>query len=205
MIEKMAVNLVAQMAGKGIIDRQMQEYYVYAFVSMTERVITIGSILMISFLSGTVIPTLLFLVFFLSLRKRTGGFHLHSFLQCYFGTIAVYAVVLFVSRYLADCPPLLFGMLLLSACVIGVIGTVNHPNMHLDCMELPELKKAARIMTLLEMGVILFFCFIEVDMVYIGYMSVSIMVCAALMCLAKITGQEVKRNETDEQERFKGS
>ena len=192
MIEKVANNLVEQMAGQNIIDKEMEEYYIYAFISIAEKIITVGSILIISLFSNTFISTLLFLVFFLSLRKRTGGFHLNSFGQCYLGTIAIYIAVLFINSSVTSYPYVLFGLLLLSICVIWIIGTVNHPNMHMDAMELSESKKAARIMVLLEGSVIFFFAFIGVDMHYIGYMSIGIIICATLMCVAKIIKQEVK-------------
>lgn len=141
------------------------------------------------------IPTLFFLVFFLSLRKRTGGYHLNSFGQCYVGTVAAYIIILGITPILVNYPKLLLGMLFPAICVIKLIGTVNHPNMHMNDEELAESNKAAGIMVVLEGFIIYFFALIRADMVYICYMSAAIILCAVLLCAAKILKQEVKKNE----------
>ena len=48
MIEKMAMGLVDQMAEEKMIDKEAEEYYVYTLVSLMEKFITIGTILLIS-------------------------------------------------------------------------------------------------------------------------------------------------------------
>ncbi|MCM1500467.1 MAG: accessory gene regulator B family protein [Clostridium sp.] len=195
MIEKMAISVVGQMCEENLIEKRMEEYYIYVLESLTENVITLGSILLLSLVFNIVFPTVLFLVFFMSLRKRTGGFHLNSFIQCYLGTISIYVSVIFVNSCLMRFPQILLGMTFLSICVIELIGTVNHPNMHMSIEELVEAKKAARIIAALEGSIISFFAYVGVKMVYIGYMSMAIIVCAALLCIAKILKQEVKNNE----------
>lgn len=79
MIEKMAMGLVDQMAEEKMIDKEAEEYYVYTLVSLMEKFITIGTILLISVLIEKLVPTAFFLLFFLSLRKRTGGYHMNTF------------------------------------------------------------------------------------------------------------------------------
>lgn len=81
MIEKMAMGLVDQMAEEKMIDKEAEEYYVYTLVSLMEKFITIGTILLISVLIEKLVPTAFFLLFFLSLRKRTGGYHMNTFLR----------------------------------------------------------------------------------------------------------------------------
>lgn len=79
MIEKMAMGLVDQMAEEKMIDKEAEEYYVYTLVSLIEKFITIGTILLISVLIEKLVPTAFFLLFFLSLRKRTGGYYMNTF------------------------------------------------------------------------------------------------------------------------------
>ena len=71
MIEKMVLKLVNLMETKNIIEKANSEYYEYALVSMAERIIAVGTMLIIGILFNQFVPTILFLVFFLSLRKRT--------------------------------------------------------------------------------------------------------------------------------------
>ena len=133
-----------------------------------------------------------FLVFFLELRKRTGGYHLDKYYKCYLATIVSYLVIVIISARLSEHPQWLFAILVIAITGIVLIGTANHPNMHMTLDELTESKKAARIITLLEGCIILGCILLEADMVYISYMAIAVILCAALLCIAKIFKQEVK-------------
>lgn len=93
---------------------------------------------------------------------------------------------------------------LLAIATILVIGTVNHPNIRMNALELSESKKAARILVILQGSVIYFFVFLKSDMLYIYYMSIAIILCATLLCLSKILKQEVYENGASEQKSFEG-
>ena len=160
-----------------------------------EKFITIGTIILISIAVQKFLPTLFFLIFFLGLRKRTGGYHFDKFYQCYLASVLSYLAILGISTSLAAYPQWLLGMLLLAMLGIGMIGTVNHPNMHMDSAELIESKKEARIIVLLEGSIIFCSVLLGADMVYISYMAIAVILCAALLCIAKILKQEVKENE----------
>jgi accessory gene regulator B len=83
----------------------------------------------------------------------------------------------------------------ISAAVIFVVGTVNHPNMSYDMVELRRSKALARSILAIELLVLIFMGGIRIDRVYIYYMSVSIILCAVLILLAKVFRQEVKEDE----------
>lgn len=76
MIEKIADDLIGQMTEARLIDKEMEARYVYVFICWIEKFITVGSIIVISLMFHKLLPTIFFLVFFLELRKRTGGYHL---------------------------------------------------------------------------------------------------------------------------------
>lgn len=89
----------------------------------------------------------------------------------------------------------MYALLLLAVFVVEVIGTVNHPNIDFDENELREAKKAARLLVLIETGIIAVFAVFAVfkmNQLYVSYMSIAIILCSSLMCLAKIIKQEVK-------------
>ena len=83
-------------------------------------------------------------------------------------------------------------MLSFAVLVIGVIGTVNHPNMDMDKDELQESKKAARLCVLLEAAVIAALIALKINDLYVSYMSLAVILCASLLCVAKVMKQEVK-------------
>ena len=195
MIEKMADDFIGQMAGERLIDERHKEHYVYAFISLVEKLLTIGTILGIGLWMKVFVPTVFFLIFFLELRKRTGGFHFKCFYQCYLATIITYFMIVICSPIFTRHLKLLFGIFLLAVCVIYFIGTVNHPNIHMDAAELIESKKAARILVLLEGIMICSLFMLGANEILISYALVAVILCASLLGIAKIIKQEVGKNE----------
>lgn len=195
MIEKMAYDLIGQMTEARIINKDMEERYVYVFICWTEKFITVGSIILLSLLFHKLLPTIFFLVFFLGLRKRTGGYHMDKFYKCYLVSMVSYFIIVIISEKLSEHPQWLFAIVALAITGIGLIGTVNHPNMHMTSEELMESKKSARTIVLLEGCIMLGCALLYADMVFISYMAIAVTLCAALLCIEKIFKQEVRENE----------
>lgn len=192
MIEKMVLSLVSQMELKRMIDKADSDQYEYALVTLIEHTITVGIMLLIGLIFNQFIPTICFLVFFLSLRKRTGGYHADKFWQCYLVTVIIYISIIQAATVLSETPMAVYVMLSLAVLVIGVIGTVNHPNMDMDKDELQEAKKAARLCVLMEASVIVALIALKFNDLYVSYMSLAVILCASLLCVAKVMKQEVK-------------
>lgn len=192
MVEKMVFKLVNQMEKEKLIEKSNSEYYEYALVSMAEHMIAVGTMFIIGIFFKQVIPTIIFLVFFLSLRKRTGGYHADKFWQCYLVTIITYIGAIKVAAAFSERSSVMNVILVLAVIIIEVIGTVNHPNIDMSKDELRETKKAARLLVLMEVAVIAVLDIFKMNQLYVSYMSVAIILCASSLCLAKILKQEVK-------------
>ena len=191
MIENMVLKLVNQMEMEKIISKSSCEYYEYALIGMVEHAVTVGTMLLLGLIFRQLLPTICFVVFFLSLRKRTGGFHANKFWQCYLETVIVYIAIIQSVPILCRNQDVMYAMLFLAIVLICIVGTINHPNMDMSKSELQESKKAARLIVLMEVMIIIFSIYFKVNILYIGYMSVAIILCAFLLCLAKIIKQEV--------------
>lgn len=192
MIEKMVLNLVSQMELKKMINKADSDQYEYALITMIERTIVVVTMLLIGLIFNQFIPTICFLVSFLSLRKRTGGYHADKFWQCYLMTVIIYITIIQVATVLSENLFTVYVMLSFAVFVIGVIGTVNHPNMDMDKDELLETKKAARLCVLMEVLVIIVLIALKINDLYAIYMSLAVILCAFLLCVAKVVKQEVK-------------
>lgn len=192
LIEEIVLNLVNQMEAKKIIEENSREFYEYALVTIAERVISVSTMLIIAIIYKQFFPTVAFLIFFLSLRKRTGGYHADKFWQCYLLTVMSYIGVVQVASVLSEKSHIMYALLFLAVLVVEVIGTVNHPNIDLDENELRETKKSARLIVLIETGVIVVFAVLKINQLYVSYMSIAIILCSSLMCLAKMIKQEVR-------------
>lgn len=192
MVEKMVLKLVNRMERENIIEKTNREYYEYALITMTEHMIAVGSMLVIGMLFKQFVPTIIFLIFFLSLRKRTGGYHADKFWQCYLLTMTTYIGVIQFAFAFSEKPIIMYKILVLAVLAIEFIGTVNHPNIDMDKAELQKTKKAARLLVLIESAVIAASVVLEINQLYVSYMSIAIILCSFLMCIAKILKQEVK-------------
>lgn len=201
MIERLATHIIGQMKDGKIINKEDEESYIYSFITLVEKIITVGTILLISVVVDRIIPTILFLGFFFALRKRSGGYHFNSFIKCYIGTTITYLLILYVDRMFIINLPLLYALMSVSIVIIGVIGTVNHPNLELDECELAESKRRTRYLVVLEGSIVYCFAALPVDNIYINYGAIAIIVCAILLCIAKIKKQEVGLSEGEKQQK----
>lgn len=192
MVEKVAIKLVNRMKENSLISISDGEYYEYALISLMERGITVGTILLLGLFYRQIISTVYFLVFFLSLRKRTGGFHADKFWQCYFGTTITFVAVVGMAEILSSKRAVMLGLLLCSVVLIEIIGTVNHPNMDMNKAELQEAKRLARKLAILELTIIIILISLGLGGLYVSYMSMAIILCAILLCFVKIIKQQVK-------------
>lgn len=192
MIERLANLIVCQMEEENCCNQYEKEYYEYALIIMIERWITVLTILAISLILRKVMPTILFLIFFFSLRKRTNGYHAEKFWQCYLGTTITYIAITFISPMLETNKEITFGLIGVSSILIWLIGAVNHPNMSMSDSELRDSKKAARYVLILECLVLGTMSMLKVSDTSICYMAMAIILCAVLLCSAKILKQEVR-------------
>lgn len=84
---------------------------------------------------------------------------------------------------------------LVSAMVIFVLGAVNHPGMDWNKEEFEENKKLARITVFVDLLVVIALTYLGMAEKYILFISFGMILCAILLTLGKITGQEVKCDE----------
>ncbi|MCI9078203.1 MAG: accessory gene regulator B family protein [Lachnospiraceae bacterium] len=175
-----------------LIDDKMREDYIYVLQIYIEKIIGIGSILLISIFLECLFQTILFLLFFTGLRKRTGGYHANTFLFCYLETVGTYIIIFCIHPILVKNSLVLYVGVILASVIICLIGTVNHPCIHMSKEELLESRKTAQQVLGIELFVIFFAGLLNVEMIFISYMATAVMLCAILLIISKILHQEVK-------------
>ena len=176
-----------------IITPAMRRYYEYAIEIMAEKLLSLISMCVIAIWLGKLVPAVLFLEFFLLLRRHTGGYHADSFILCYIESLAIYTVILLFGDSIASYPVLVLGALCISFVLIMFVGTINHPKMNFSVSELMESKKSARYVLVLETLIILSLNAMGASESCLGFMSWGIILCAISIVVAKITKQEVAK------------
>lgn len=197
MIDRLANHITDRFEEENLISPELREHYVYALITMIERVLAITSILALSLVLKELVSSIIFLLMFFSLRRHTGGFHTKKFWQCYLDSLTTYIAMLYLSAVMTKYMGMIYVCLTIAVIYILKTGTVNHPNMAMDHGELAASKKAARCMVVFQVGLILIMGAAGGNKRYIAVMSMAVILCAVLMLLAKLKKQEVSCNEAD--------
>lgn len=184
--------IIDSMISENVISEEFREIYIYTFRNTIQELIVCISIMVLSLLNDMFINTLIFLSTFILLRKRTGGYHAKSFLNCYLLSILSYIIVIKIIY------PLFMGVdisfiFVCTTCSVGIIyfiGTINHPNWDLNDIEYKSITHMAR-----KLVCILYIIFVggvalNVNTSYIVMLSIALLLCAFTMILSKLCGQE---------------
>ena len=196
MIHNSANSMTDAMVMKKILISEKRDLYAYILEVMIEKIITYSILIILSIIMHVTIPTIFFMVFFFSLRERTGGFHFNSFSKCLISTLVIYFLIntVLVTFFLSHTISM-YVILCISALLIMYIANVNHPNLNLDADEVQDCKKSARTIVIAEMLCIILSISLNMNKVCIIYGSLAIIMCAILLSIAKITKQEVNEDE----------
>lgn len=165
----------------------MREHHVYGIEVFLGKIISYGSLLLISAIWNMWLPFIIFMIIFFPLRSRTGGYHAKSFFQCYIGTICSYLVMMkVVAPLLIRNEIAVIVIMAVSIIVILLYAPVDHPNLRLSDEEKKSCKSSARMLLLL-----IVICFGIVEVLNIGsaistYIAIGVGIDAGLILIAKI-------------------
>ena len=186
MIDELIVKIVDSMINTDIISKDDKEAYVYAYTITLEKVLTLITISIMGVVLNRLVNIIIFLCTFMFLRRRTGGFHLETFGQCFIGTNIICIIIEVCDFIWLKYMPVVMVFCMVSVIYILCVGKVNHPNLALDDSELRESKKRARIVVVLEVLLTIVLCIVGVDRTITGYMAMGINICALLLVMSKI-------------------
>ena len=186
MIDELIVKIVNSMINTDIISKDDKEAYVYAYTITLEKVLTLITISIMGVVLNRLVNIIIFLCTFKFLRRRTGGFHLETFGQCFIGTNLICVIIEACDFVWLKYMTLVMFLCMVSVLYIICVGTVNHPNLALNDGELMESKKRARIIVALEALLTIVLCIVGVDKTITGYMAMGINICALLLVMSKI-------------------
>lgn len=181
---KQIVKLVDLLTEKGISRPEEREIIIYGLTAGIELMASIITTIVLGFIFGLAIESLIFLGTFAWIRTYAGGYHCKKAINCYFMSSGVIALVLGVAQFTPK--ELMFGisglMLFLGVLVLLKLAPVETPSKPLDQVE----RKYYRKKVILHLGVeciaipILFF--LKVDTLAF-MMALGIMVAGGLVAL----------------------
>ncbi|MGN1313604.1 MAG: accessory gene regulator B family protein [Lachnospiraceae bacterium] len=186
-----------------ILPLKMKEGYVYSFEVLFGKILNYSTLLVLGFINQNIIHTIFFMVAFLSLRGRTGGYHAPKKFLCYVWTIVIYYFVSEISEHLLfGNTEVLIGTVVISVIIIFLFSPVNHPNLELSKQEIQVCKSFSRWLAILISLIV--FISVQLDIIpeYIPYSVAGMGMDAGLLILAKILKQEVPKDEKFERKNY---
>ncbi len=186
MIDRLIAKMVDNMMEADIISVDDKEAYVYAYTIVVEKILTLITIGITGVVLHRLVNIIIFLCIFMLLRRRTGGFHLETFGQCFIGTNLICITIEVCDFIWLKYMTLVIFLCMVSVAYILCVGTVNHPNLALSDSELMESRKRARIVVVLEALLTIVLYIVGVDRTITGYMAMGINICALLLFMSKI-------------------
>ena len=126
MIAQMSKNISSFFITQGIIQEDDREVYVYSFEVLLSASASFLTLIILAFLSHTVLETALYLLGFIPLRQIAGGYHAPNHFRCYITMLSVYALFLLLLFFVPV--DLIFPALILCAILSTVLVFVFAPS-----------------------------------------------------------------------------
>lgn len=149
------------------LSEEKKDIFIYGINRLFSNLIMLTSCLILGILIGEVGRILLFLIFFIPIRKYGGGFHLSSPLACYIASNITVLAGVFTARAINEN---LFGtelstlFLILSIIVIFLLTPVESPNKMLTVNEKRVYKNKALKILAVYLGIYVVSAFFEAYM-----------------------------------------
>lgn len=135
-----------------IVDIENREIYAYGLEALLLNFANILTAFLISVISGTLLHFVVFMLVFVPTRMFTGGYHAKTSESCYIKTTIIYALTVFLAKYLSWIFKGYFAILLLVITVALVIisAPVEHKNNPLSTNERRKNRIIAIVLTVID-------------------------------------------------------
>lgn len=181
-MEKIADTLTRSFLKRGFIDEEQTEWCQYILESRLTTALSILAFLVVGAWIAGLPEAIVFIYGVASLRRRTNGYHAHTFWQCMLQSLLCEIIAFSLLPFLpAFASPLL---LIVSSAVILPLAPANSSRMHFTPEEIHALQNRARIQVLLLDGAALILSFVQPR--FAACLALSLAMVAILLVLAKL-------------------
>ena len=195
MEDRIAGYISNKLRAGGVIDPEYEEVYKYGLELVLSFLFSTAVIIAVGAAIGKLLPALVFLAVFISVRRFTGGYHADTYLKCKLTTVSVYLIVsaassLFDVGYAAFIICAVTGL-----AVILLFAPIENPNKPLTTKS----KRRNRIIGLVfyESLVCAAEVFVKIDHSVSDTICFSLFSILFLMIFAIFKGRRKCKNEKD--------
>ncbi|MDF2869581.1 MAG: accessory regulator [Anaerocolumna sp.] len=181
MIIILAKKLTERVIKDSIISKEQQKLYQYSYELLISSLINIVIVLFIGSIFNKTLETILFLLFFCSLKKYTGGLHMSTYNRCISLFSFIYTVILILDYYAVfNNPEIILILVIFSSCIICTLSPIVDDNKPLSTQEIEMIKRKG--MIILPIQLILFIVLHFIVSTYLSkYVGVAIITTAFLV------------------------
>lgn len=158
MVDYLAEKLASTAIAPGSVNEADKEVYIFGYQVLIEKVLSWGSILILSAFFHKLPGAFVFMLFFIPLRSHAGGYHARTVLRCYVTSVASFAAFCFLESYLLYFDNIVFfiATLLLSAIIV-ILAPIADENKPITQAEAHRYKRRTCMILLIEVAIIFVF------------------------------------------------
>ncbi|WOO38586.1 accessory gene regulator B family protein [Anaerocolumna sp. AGMB13020] len=195
MIIILAKKLTERVIKDSIISKEQQKLYQYSYELLISSFINIIIVLFLGGIFHKTIETILFLLFFCSLKKYTGGLHMSTYNRCICLFSFLYTVILILDYFTVfHNPQIILILVIASSCIISTLSPIVDVNKPLSAQEIKMLKRKEMIILPVQLVVYLsFYCIVST---YLSkYVGIAI-ITTAFLVLTGYINNKIKEGKT---------
>ena len=142
MLERLAKGTARFFVEQKAAESEFEEVYAYGAEIVYSTVLNGLIVLLMSVITGIFIPTLVFIISFILLRRSAGGFHASTHTKCMLILVAVHLLFVLCVNFLniAIVPYFSYFTILYSCISVFLFAPVEHPNKPLKSHEIMKLR-----------------------------------------------------------------
>lgn len=153
-LEIVAEKMTDHLKKQGLVESDMAEVYVYGMTLLISSTATLLATLLLGFMFQVINSVLVFLLFFVSVRIFSGGYHSSSYLRCFLTFMCMLGSFIAIQRNLPERAvlPTMLITSLISLFLIFKFSPVSHPNAPIRESDWFRFKRISRITCIIEIS-----------------------------------------------------
>lgn len=197
MIKSLSNKITSLLVGNDSIDNEDSEVCSYGLEVLISSLINTVIVLLIGFILGKFMQTVVFIVCYCSIRQFSGGYHASSHGKCIFTFLCMYIATVFIvgNIYSIHLKLVILLIGILNWISIFILVPVEHVNNQLTDLEKIKNKKNARVIVTLVLVGILIGLSLDLAYEYVLYSVLAICWVNFMFILQIVKNKGVNKDE----------
>ena len=185
MIQELSIKIANFMVKRSIISDSDRNLYEFAYLSLIERLISWGTIIVLGTLFDCFLGSIIFTFSFVPLRIYAGGFHAKVYWKCFLISSITFLIVIifFKNIYSHISTEIILFFLFISIIIIIKKAPISDPNRPLNKKEFQNYKLVTRKILLIETIMIIPTSIYNIHNVFPAFTIIAIILEAFLLVI----------------------